>query len=86
MSNIREIENKNTHMKYIELKEGVSIEELLHTLYIEEQRSIREIGEELGIHYHTVNKWLKMAGIDTRLPHQKLLDLVEIKRKLKENC
>ena len=71
-------------MKYIETMNGVSIEELLHKLYIEDSLSIRDISQKLGIHYHTVNKWLKLAKIDMRLPHEKLLELVDIKTKLKE--
>ena len=81
---MKEIENKNIYMRYIEMEKGVPIEELLHTLYIEEQRSIREIAEILDIHYHTVNKWLKLAKINVRLPHQRLLDLIEIKNMLGE--
>ena len=69
-------------MKYVENMKGVKLEELLHTLYIEKGLSIRDISERLGVHYHTVNKWLKLAKIDVRLPHEKLLELVEIKSKL----
>ena len=72
-------------MKYIETINGVSIEELLHKLYIEEGKSIREIADKLNVHYHTVNNWLKQAGIVVRLPHEKLLELIEVKSKLKEN-
>ena len=72
-------------MKYTEAIMGVSIEELLHKMYIEEGKSIREISDEIGIHYHTVNSWLKLTKIDVRLPHEKLLELVEIKSKLKES-
>lgn len=70
-------------MKYIELVKNNSIENILYDLYIEKQMSIREISNELGIHYHTVNKWLKMVGIEMRLPHEKMLEIVEIKRRLK---
>ena len=72
-------------MKYIEAINGVSIEELLHKLYIEEGKSIREIADKLNVHYHTINNWLKQAGIVVRLPHEKLLELIEVKSKLKEN-
>lgn len=78
------LENKTLAMRYIELVYEKSIEEILYEKYIEEQKSIRQIAEELGVHYHTVNTWLKELGIGMRLPHAKLLDLVEIKRKLKE--
>ena len=40
------------------------------------------ISKRIKIHYHTVNSWLKEMEIETRLPHQKLLDMIEIKRKL----
>lgn len=72
-------------MKYIELTRGDTIENILQDLYIERQMSIRQVGEELGIHYHTVNKWLKLAGLEMRLPHQKMLELIDIKKRLKEN-
>ena len=79
---MRNIENKTILMKYIELKEGVSIEELLYTLYIEEKKSIREIADILNINYHTVNDWLKQAEIEIRLPYERLLEVVEIRRRL----
>lgn len=72
-------------MKYIEKIKEVSIEELLYKLYIEEGKSIRDISDELDVHYHTVNSWLKQVGIKIRLPHEKLLELVEIKTRLKES-
>lgn len=82
---MKKIKNKTLSMKYIELVEGKCIEELLHNLYIEEGKSIREIADRLNVHYHTVNNWLKQAGIVVRLPHEKLLELIEVKSKLKEN-
>lgn len=81
---MKEIENKTLLMKWVEVQKGVKLEELLHDLYIEKELSIREIAEKLGVHYHTVNSWLKLMEIEARLPHEKLLELVEIKRKLKE--
>lgn len=81
---MKSLNKKTLLMKWIEKEEGRSIEDLLHELYIEEEMSIREIGEKLKIHYHTVNSWLKEMEIETRLPHQKLLDMIEIKRKLEE--
>lgn len=79
---MRDIENKTLLMKFIEMKEGVPIEELLFNLYIEQELSMHDIAKKLDIHYHTVNSWLKQAEINVRLPHQKLLEVVEIKRKL----
>lgn len=82
---MKQIENKTLLMKWVEVQKGVKLEELLHDLYIEKEFSIREIAEKLGVHYHTVNSWLKLMEIEARLPHEKLLELVEIKRKLKES-
>ena len=83
---MREIKQKTTAMKLIEITSGETIENLLHDMYVEKQMSIREIAFELNVHYHTINKWLKMIGIDMRLPYQKMLEIVEIRRKLtKEN-
>ena len=82
---MKQIGNKTLLMKWVEIQKGVKLEELLHDLYIEKELSIREIAEKLGVHYHTVNSWLKLMEIEARLPHEKLLELVEIKRKLKES-
>lgn len=82
---MKQIKNKTLLMKWVEVQKGVKLEELLHDLYIEKELSIREIAEKLGVHYHTVNSWLKLMEIEARLPHEKLLELVEIKRKLKES-
>lgn len=82
---MKKIKKKTLLMKWVEVEKGVKLEELLHDLYIEKELSIREIAEKLGVHYHTVNSWLKLMEIEARLPHEKLLELVEIKRKLKEN-
>lgn len=72
-------------MKYLELQRGERIEDILHKMYVEKGMSIRDIASELDVHYHTVNSWLKQINIDMRLPHEKLLELVEIKKLLKEN-
>ena len=82
---MKQIKNKTLLMKWVEVEKGVKLEELLHDLYIEKELSIREIAKKLGVHYHTVNSWLKLMEIEARLPHEKLMELVEIKRKLKES-
>ena len=79
---MKNIEHKTTLMKYIELREDSSIEELLYNMYIKEKMSIREIAEKLDIHYHTVNSWLDEIGIKKRLPHEMLLEVMSIRRKL----
>ena len=81
---MKQIINKTKAMKYIELTSGEGLETLLHRMYIEENKNIREIAKELDVHYNTVNKWLKLVGIQMRLPHEKMLELIEIKRKLRE--
>ena len=81
---MRELKDKTILMKYIELEYGKDLEEILREKYIDQEKPIRMIAEELGVHYHTVNSWLDKVGIKARLPHQKLMELVEIKRKLKE--
>ena len=82
---MKELENNTLAMRYIELLHEKKLEDILYDLYIEKEKSIREIAEILGVHYHTVNSWLKLMEIEARLPHEKLLELVEIKRKLKES-
>lgn len=82
---MRKITDKTKTMLYIELVHGVELEALLHKLYIEEKKSIREIAALLSVHYNTINKWLQLTGIQMRLPHDKLLELIDIKRKLKES-
>ena len=81
---MKELQDKTLLMKWIEFKKGKKLEDILHELYIEKHLSIREVAEKLGVHYHTVNSWLKQMEIEMRLPHDKLMDLVEIKRRLKE--
>lgn len=78
------LEKKTLLMKWIEEKEGVSLEELLRKLYIDDEKSIREVANEIGVHFNTVSSWLKKMEIETRLPHQKLLEVVQIKRKLEK--
>ena len=82
---MKKICNKTISMKYIELTKGEELETLLHRLYIEEEKNIRDIAKELNVHYNTINKWLQLIGIQMRLQHQKMLELIEIKRRLKEN-
>ena len=81
---MKELQDKTLLMKWIEFEKGKKLEDILHELYIEKRLSIREVAEKLGVHYHTVNSWLKQMEIEMRLPHDKLMDLVEIKRRLKE--
>ena len=81
---MKRFENKTLLMKWIEMQKGVQLEELLRKLYIDDELSIRDIAKKLGVHYNTINSWLKKLEIEIRLPHQKLLEVVEIKRKLEK--
>lgn len=82
---MKKLKNKTVSMKLIEYTRGEEIENILHDLYINKELSIRQISDELGIHYHTVNKWLKLVGINMRLPQEKMLELIEIKSRLRES-
>lgn len=82
---MKQIENKTLLMRWIEEQnEGVSIEELLRVLYVEQGLSMHEVARKLNVNYHTIRSWLNQAEINSRLPHQKLLDMIDIKRKLEE--
>ena len=50
-------------MLEIESKHSVSIEELMRTLYVDQELSIQGIADTLGITYVVARKWLKKAGI-----------------------
>lgn len=71
-------------MKYVELTQGEKLETLLHRLYVIERKNIREIADILDVHYNTISRWIKLIGIDMRLPHHKLLEIIEIRRKLED--
>lgn len=62
--------------------------EILHKLYEEEKKSIRQIANELGCHPDTVHYWLKKHMIKTRSKTRKSqlqkIPLDEIKRKINE--
>lgn len=81
---MRKIENKSNAMKYVELSFNDELEVILQWLYVEENLGVREVADLIGVHFNTVHKWLKMANIEMRLPHEKMLDLIKIKQKLKE--
>jgi transposase-like protein len=53
-------------MLALEEKFGIGIEELLRSLYVDQNMSITDIGKELGCTYVTIFKWLQRAGIRSR--------------------
>jgi transposase len=63
---MKSILDKNSRMKTIENKEGVRIEEVLRHKFIDENKTIEQIADELKISYVTVHKWLSLAGIYSR--------------------
>lgn len=47
-------------------KEPVTMQQILKRLYIDEHKSVREMGKEMNVSPTTISKWLKDFGIDTR--------------------
>ncbi len=70
-------------MKLIELEWGDSIENVLHLLYVEEDMSIREVAKELGVTSKTAHNWLLMCDIKMKIKYEKMLEVMELRRKLK---
>lgn len=63
---MKKIKDKTNAMLRLEREYNTSIEELLRKLYIDEEKTIEEISEELLLAPGTTFKWLKLAGIRTR--------------------
>ena len=61
------IHNKTKLMLDIENKKQQNIEELLRMMYVDQNMNIYDICEELDISYVTALKWLKQAGIYSRM-------------------
>lgn len=64
---MKKINKKNAKMKAIENREGVGVEELLRIKFVDENKSIQNIANELQISYVTTIRWLKLAGIYSRM-------------------
>lgn len=60
------IQNKTEKMLKIENNFNLPIEEILRQKFIDENKTITQIGKELNITYVTVIKWLSLAGIYSR--------------------
>lgn len=70
-------------MRLIELQWGDSIEKILHFLYVEEDMSIRDVADELGVSKETAYKWLLMCDIKMKIKYEKMLEIANLRRKLK---
>lgn len=60
------IQNKTEKMLKIENNFNLPIEEILRQKFVDENKTITQIGKELNITYVTVIKWLSLAGIYSR--------------------
>lgn len=63
---MKHIENKTKRMLEIEEEKGECIEEILRSMFVDENKSIDTITKELRLSYVTTIKWLKQAGIYSR--------------------
>lgn len=63
---MRIIEDKTKTMKRIEKIHDIEITELLRKMYVDEEKSLEEIGNFLDLSPATIHKWLKVADIRTR--------------------
>lgn len=53
-------------MKQIELTYGEEIEEVLRILFVDQNKTQKEIATELHISYLTVIRWLRASGVRSR--------------------
>ena len=63
---MKKIINKSKKMKEIEKIKGECVEEILRSMFVDENKSIDTITKELKLSYVTTIKWLKQAGIYSR--------------------
>lgn len=82
MSRIKSIKKKTHAMKLIEAEWSDSIENVLHFLYVEMDLPIRDVAEHLSISSKTAHKWLLMCDIKMKLKYEKMLEIMELRRKL----
>ena len=47
-------------------KPSLTFRQLLRTLYVTKKMPMEAMAKELGVSPHTVNRWLKEAGISSR--------------------
>ena len=63
---MKQIKNRSPTMKQIDKNFNKPAEEILRIKYVEQNKKVTTIAEELDISYVTVIKWLKLAGIYSR--------------------
>lgn len=63
---MKSIPNKSKYIRVIEERYQTSIEELLRRMFVDENKTIDEMLDELGVSYLTLLKWLDKAGIYSR--------------------
>ena len=64
---MKKIKHKNYAMMRVESENNVEIEELLRQKFVDENKTIEKISNELQISYVTTIKWLKLSGIYSRM-------------------
>lgn len=63
---MKQIKKKNKRMREIETKLGEDIEEVLRRMFVDENKSRKQIADELHISSLTVLRWCDLAGIRSR--------------------
>ena len=63
---MKQIKRKSKKMIDIEKDKGECIEEILRSMFVDENKSIIDITNELDLSYATTISWLKQAGIYSR--------------------
>jgi len=63
---MKRIIKKTKKMKEIEKVKGECIEEILRSMFVDQNKSIIDITNELDLSYATTISWLKQAGIYSR--------------------
>lgn len=64
----RSIVLKSRHMQRMEHRLGRSLEDFFEQRYIVQERTLREIADELNIDETTAGRWLGLLGIEARPP------------------
>lgn len=57
---------KTRYMLAAEQRINEELEEALRRKFVDENKPIKQIADELGASYEAVVKWLKMAGVYSR--------------------
>jgi hypothetical protein len=63
---MKHIKRKTIHMKRVEQRIKEPLEEALRRKFVDENKPIHTIKDELGASYDATVKWLKMSGVYSR--------------------